>query len=325
MSSPPIAFNLGPLPWSDDTLIAAVWKDFQEARRFVDEHPGRSFADRAVSLQSVRRIFEGAAHTFQEELVRFHAEAHGGHLFRRNRRADLERYEHRFQELLYVFASSAMTLVDQARALSQKASLPEYEERVKTAFELNPRHRFIQELRVDLIHVTLHRPSWQLTSGRNEESTSKFVVRPSQLGRSKKYTAPAKQFVLDHPEGIDLGDLISIYSKDVVAFQDWLQEATNEAVGPQIRDYRRCVNRINAVSSRSFWDIILQQVVLAGKRDPYQYLDQHLTPEELAEVNSLPHRSKEQIDRIVRIVDEFGACDAELQEIIYRAFAASDA
>jgi hypothetical protein len=115
------------------------------------------------------------------------------------------------------------------------------------------------------------------------------------------------------------------YAAEVRDFHDWLHRATEEAAGPLVADYVRCTRRIKSVSARSLWNIILQQVVIAGKRDPYQYLDQYLTQVELDEVNSLPHRSKEQVDLIIRMVDEYDSCDDELRRIIYLAFGTSDA
>lgn len=316
-------YNLGPLPWSDDNLIAAVRKSPSQVQEWVDEHPGRVFVARLESLKAVLGIFEGSAEQFSECLVRFHADAHKGHVFRRNRRSDLEAYEQQFQKLLYVFASSAMTLVDQARALSQKVTLPEYEAHVRESFATNPRHRFIQELRVDVIHVTLHRPGWQLTSGWGKEATSKFMLWPKQLTRLSEYNAQARQFVAEHPKGIDLGRLIVDYSAHVREFHKWLRQTAEGVVGEMMADYQRCARRIMAVSSRSFWNLIFQQVVVAGKRDPYTYLDQYLTEGELAEVNDLPHRSRRQVDRIIELVDEHEACDDELRQIIYKAFCAS--
>lgn len=317
-------YSLGPLPWSDEHLVDAVWKNFSKAQEWVDEHPGRVFVSRLESLKAVRRIFEGSVNQFIECLASFHAEAHSGSLFRRNRQSDLEAYEHRFQELLYVFASSAMTLVDQSRTLSQKVMLPGYNERVNITFANNARHRFIQELRVDVIHVTLHRPGWELTSGRNEEAKSKFMLRPKQLTRLHEYNAQARQYVDEHPEGIDLGQLIVDYSSGVSEFHEWLQQTTEEVAGHMIADYQRCTKRIKAVSSRSFWNIISQQFLIAGQRDPYSYLNRYLTEDELKEVYAIPQRSRRQVDRIIEFVDEYEACDVELRQIIYKAFGVFD-
>lgn len=317
-------YGLGPLPWSDETLDAAFWRDFRTAQKLVGEHPGCDLDERATSLKSVLRIFNKAAETFFENLERFHAEAHGGHLFRRNRQADLKEFEAGFQESLYVFASSAMTLVDQSRALSRKVELPGYAERVEAAFAANPRHKFIQELRNDLIHVTLHKPRWQITTDREHESTSRFMLWPDQLSRSDRYHSLARSYVREHPKGIDLGELVKSYGKDVNDFQSWLQESLNSVAGEQIADYRRCAKRLKAASSRSWWNIIFKQVVLPAKRDPYQYLDQYLTPDELDEVNKLPFKSKSQVDRIILFVDEYDACDSDLRTVVYEAFGVND-
>ncbi|HET7832693.1 MAG TPA: hypothetical protein VFK88_06990, partial [Gallionella sp.] len=93
-------------------------------------------------------------------------------------------------------------------------------------------------------------------------------------------------------------------------------------IGHMMDDYLRCRKRIKAVSSRSFWNLIFQQVVIAGRRNPYTYLDRYLTEEELNEVNALPYGSGRQIDRIIELVDEYEACDDELRQIIYKAFGA---
>lgn len=318
-------YSLGPLPWSDEVLVAAAWKDFCQAQDWVDEHPGCDFNERLNSLQAVLRIFNRAADSISAELARFHVEANGGHLFRRNRKTELDAFEERFRELLYVFASSAMTLVDQSRVLGKKAEVPGYDNHVADTFSLDPQHRFIQELRVDVIHVALHRPGWRLTSGSGEERTSKFMLWPKQLKRADKYNAQARQYLQEHSDGIDFGHLVAEYTRRVQEFHAWLHKAVELAVGPTIADYRRCAGRIKAVSSRSFWNIILKQVLISGKRDPYSYLDQFLTQNEHEEVMSLPLRTRQQVDRIIDLVDEYGACDEELRKTVYEAFGIRDA
>lgn len=318
-------YSLGPLPWSDEVLVTAAWSNSGHVQDWVDEHPGCDLDQRLDSLQAVLGIFNRASETFAAELERFHLEVRGGHLFRRNRKTDLNAFEERFRELLYVFASSAMTLVDQSRALSKKVDVPGYDDRIIKTFSLNPQHRFIQELRVDLIHVTLHRPGWKLSFGAEEERTSKFVLWPKQLTRASESNAQARQFLQDHSDGIDLGRLTTDYTRQVQEFHSWLRAAVVSVAGPIIADYQRCTRRIKAVSSRSLWNIVFKQILIAGKRDPYSYLDQYLTESELVEVMSLPLRSRKQIDRIIELVDEYGACDKDLRMTVYEAFGTSDA
>lgn len=176
-----------------------------------------------------------------------------------------------------------------------------------------------------MIHLTLHRPGWQITSSREEGSVSRFMLWPSQLSRANDYNVEARQFLLTHPDGIDLGKLVSEYSQEVHAFHKWLEGAVDAQAGQLIADYRRCARKVRSVGARAWWNIILQQVVIAGKKDPYAYLDQYLTAEELADVFALPMRSRQQIDRIIEIVDDNCACDDALRKIVYQAFGASDA
>jgi hypothetical protein len=60
--------------------------------------------------------------------------------------------------------------------------------------------------------------------------------------------------------------------------------------------------------------------MVTPETDLYGHLQRYLTPEELQEINTLPHSSKEQVDRIIEMVDEYGACDNELRKLVYKAF-----
>jgi len=44
------------------------------------------------------------------------------------------------------------------------------------------------------------------------------------------------------------------------------------------------------------------------------------SPEELVEINALPLRSKEQIDKMIVLYDKYGACDDLMRKKIYTAF-----
>jgi hypothetical protein len=313
-------YQLGPLPWSDEVLEKAHRNSFTEAFENIKAHPGYDLHERNSALKSVLRLFCRTADSFFLTLERFHAEVHERRLFDRNRRDDLRAFEEKFQEILYLFASAAMTLVDQSRAMSTKIELPGYAERVSSTFANNPRHRFIQELRNDLIHVTLHQPGWHLTTERDRTRTTKFMLYPHQLRRSDEWHQLAREYLLQHPKGVDLGTLIQEYRLEVAEFQEWLRNAVSAVAGEAIDDYLRCYRFLKAVGSRFWWRLLLSQIVIEAGRDPYRYLDRYLTQAEIDEIRDLPHKSKEQVDRIVEFVDEYGACDEELRCLVYKAF-----
>ena len=54
--------------------------------------------------------------------------------------------------------------------------------------------------------------------------------------------------------------------------------------------------------------------------NPYEYLPQFLTAEQIDEVERLPKMSPQQVDKIIEFVDEDEACDDEIRQLAYELF-----
>lgn len=319
MSTATTAYTLGPLPWSKETLTDAYWKNFLVTQRAIKEHPGRELDDRSRSLSSTLRMFNNAAASFFHHAERFHEQAMHGIIFRRNRRDECRRLEEELQDAVYIFASSAMTLVDQSRALNTLITIPGYAERITTDFKTNSIHRLIQELRVDVVHITLHEPNGHMSTKEDGTWVTKFLLEPDQLTRADKYNKEAKSYLQKNPDGIDLGALFAEYQKLVNEFQEWLQKTIWKLSGAAISAYLECDRYVKVLGLHPSWNIILSHFV-SGSRTPYNFLDRFLTPQEMEEVLALPHQSRAQVDRIIQIIDEHGACDDDLRRKTYQAF-----
>jgi hypothetical protein len=305
-------------------LIESHFANSEAVRLALDEHPGRDILDRLQSIESCLRLFLKSEATIQLQIQKFHVEAHTQQLLGRQRKAECKAIEDSIQENLYIFCACAMTLVDQARALSEKIEIPNYTEKVAT-FASDARHRFIQELRVDMVHVTIHDPSWQITTGRSNERGTKFLIRPKNLRRLKKYHSLAKEFVAAYPNGVDLGETVAQYRSDVLAFHDWLRQSVEAEAEADLTDLNRCWKIIRGHTARAFWRIIFQQVIIDAKKDAYAYLHKELTPAEIEQVMSMPHRTKRQVDQIINLADDDGICDDSLRNLAYQAFGVTDA
>lgn len=316
-------YKLGPLPWSDETLARAYFQSFVAAYEAIREHPGYTLHKRVESLSAALRLFNKWCARFIEDIGRFHVEFREGGIMHRTRNGDLQQLEESFQESLYVIASTAMTLVDQSRGIEKHVVLAGYEEK-KDAFVKCPAHRFIQELRNDVVHVSLHQPNWQISVRADGISETEMVLYPHQLQRADGWHSLAKQYLQERPEGVHIGALISEYQEKVTSLHKWLHQAITEAKGDVISEYLLCDRRLKAIGSHATWRMLLTQVVIQNKKDPFDYLDRYLTPEELLEVNNLPARSQQQVDRIIELIDEYGACNQELRELTYQAFAVGD-
>lgn len=316
----PAPMELGPPPWSDELLECATLTNHQGMQKALHEHPGREIEGRLISLSSTLRLFNKTSEAILAQIEHYHNEVHFRNLYHRGRKLDQERLQEQLQESLYVYASCAMTLVDQACALSRTIEVPGYRERVAAGFAESPRHRFVQELRVDMTHVTLHRPRWEFRAGAPEERATRLLISPEQLERRGDYHTAARQFLAENEKGIDIGALVAAYSTEVNELHAWFTGEVKRIAAGQLNEYRRARCISNAVGTRAFWKLILSQMVIAQKRDPYAYLGQFLTAAEIEQISTLPHRSEQQVDAIIEIADEEGACNAELRSLLYQAF-----
>lgn len=148
----PQLIHLGAPPWNEDTLARALFANREAVDKALDDHPGRELNDRLESLASVRRLFNKTAVSIQDCITLFDVQSREGSLLQRSRKDDLKAIEEQLQEALYIFAAASMTLVDQSRTLTVKIKIPGYAERVASTFSNSPKHRFVQELRVDMVH-----------------------------------------------------------------------------------------------------------------------------------------------------------------------------
>jgi hypothetical protein len=67
------------------------------------------------------------------------------------------------------------------------------------------------------------------------------------------------------------------------------------------------------------WRLILRGGIDSGA-NPYEHLEKYLEREALDEIERLPHRSAMQVNRIIELIDEHGACNDELRELAYCLF-----
>lgn len=313
-------YTMGPLPWALDQLARSYFRDFQATRSAIREHPGYSFHDGMSSLRATFHFFEGVVIGLRSTLEDFRKEASSGGLFQRRGRRRLEDLEQEVQKGMFMVAQTGMALVDHTRRLARKIAIPGYDERVRDEFAENAVHRFIQDLRNHLAHVCLTTPRWQVSTSFSGEWNAEFLLMPNDLTSSEDWHALSRQFLANHPGGINLQTLCGEYANRVSRFHEWFVASVDATVGDAITDYLRYERYLKAVGSRSWWNIILKQIVIPGHLDPYQYLDRYLTPAELIEIQSLKARSRQQVDRIIELVDEHGACDEDLRRTAYQVF-----
>ncbi|MCW5641530.1 MAG: hypothetical protein KIT63_05485 [Rhodoferax sp.] len=310
----------GPPPWPREKIEHVALWNRQHALDKLHEHPARKVKERQESIKSMLRLLNKTAETFTANINTYHDDAHNHGLYTRPRDGNRRILVDEIREGLYIFTCCAITLADQTRPLSELVQVPGYEEKKDEAFATNPRHRFLQELRNDVVHVKLHDLGWELFVGRNNVRQTTCKLLPDRLTRSHKYNPEAKKFLADNPNGIDLGVLVTEYREQVNQFHCWMEAAMPNETRQQIQDHDQIDRAITRVATRKWWELVLSQMVINANRDPYAYLDRYLTPDEHRTVLQLPHKSSAQVDKIIELVDEDGACNVELRSLAYKAF-----
>jgi hypothetical protein len=318
------SFTLGPLPWSLGALEKSYFQSFTATWNYIQEHPGYRLYEDVKSLRITFRIFTQSVEDFLSALYDFHHQAHFGGLFQRRNRSRFDEVILKVRKSVFTASQSAMSLVAHTRKLNKNVQINGYNVRVDSEFANNSKHHFIQDLRNCLSHITMIEPHWQLSHSMEKGRETKFVLKQDELLRNKNWNSLSLAYIKQNSKGINLKDLFLEYNKKVSGFHEWYINQFYKANETEIQDYLRCERHIKAISSKSNWNLILKQIVIDAGRDPYDYLIRYLTEDELERVYSLPMRSKAQVDLIIEIIDEYGACDADLRQLAYKAFRVTD-
>jgi hypothetical protein len=210
-----------------------------------------------------------------------------------------------------------MAIVDHSREFVKKYPIDGYEEQVAAYFQKDERHRFIHSLRVGITHLGVTKANWEISESK-EGRTVTFLLRRDDLLRWDNWNSQAKAFILAQKKGVDVEGLFAAYSRHVEKFHNWFRVSLFAKYGSELAEYLHYLRVVNAVESECNWNLLLKQILPQQKLDPYMYLGQYLTAEQLEDVLSLPFRSKEQVDRIIELVDAYRVCTDAMREDAYK-------
>jgi hypothetical protein len=152
---------------------------------------------------------------------------------------------------------------------------------------------------------------------------ARFLISKKDLSRFGDWTPLARQYLNSLGDSLDLEAFLREYREKVRTFQTWFVVQLRHHSPETLANYLETRRTLNAIGAKTWWNILLTQIVIQAGRDAYDYLDRFLDPAELERVYALPFRSKEQVNLIITLVDEYGACDETLRETAYRAFKVS--
>lgn len=290
----------------------------------IRHHPGHAIEEGLSSLKSILDVFNRSWRDLSnafDEFSTFASQPDALHISKRAKKHDIQ-FEVRKE--MFTICHAAKALVDAARSLTAGLSPPGYRERINREFAENGQHRFISQLRDNLSHSWFAPADWSIKTtwidnGKTKVQTTAFTLSSKKMLYDGDFTGIARDYILSSGAKINIRDLFGSYVEKVRAFYEWFFPAFDGNLPPYVIEYREVQKARKAQLSRVSWGLILNTVV-ESNIDPYDYLEGNMTSADLQEVFKLQHRSKEQVDKIISVIDENDACDDDLRKKIYKLF-----
>jgi len=252
-------------------------------------------------------------------LDEFDAFSRTDEFYHRSGRASHDIIEAKIRKELYCFSSLAHSLQDHCRRVKSEWLPAEFSVQLENYFGTDGLHDFVCGLRTAMHHRSMAEADWSLR-GSGPEMTSHYVLhRKELLTIERAWNERALRSIETMVDEIDVKVPSTEYRQRVANFYCWFFERVQQDMPPLVSDYRRCWNEHEIRSSRMNWSALLH-IILEQKVDPYKHLPKYLTPPELDQAMSFVMRSREQVDFIISVVDERGACTDEIRAGVYRLF-----
>jgi hypothetical protein len=311
---------LGNPPWNECLLERLYFQDFKKTREYIQRHPGYPIHAELEAIRLSLDVFLNAVSDLISSINRFKAESNQPGFWYPSRRHSSEELQIAIQRGIASSAMCAMTLVDHSRRFAKHHPIPEYSQQVEKYFRNSQEHIFVQNFRNRVAHFALSRANWMSTASREEGRKTFFLLNCDDLLKYNDWQALSKIYIAEHPDGIDVEQLFQDYSAKVTEFHNWMRSAIFDEYGERISGYMHYSRLLTRVEARSHWQIILQQFIIPQRRDPYIYLEKYLDRRELEAVFALPYRSVAQVDCIINLIDEYGACTDDIRQLVYQSF-----
>ena len=212
----------------------------RELDQSLSEHPGRAALDELNALDSSVRIFLENFRRFGRHLIDYQGDPSNAMIvIDMARRSDLERLFEETYRLLHNFLAAAFTLKEHTRTVRRRV-VPGfregYEREASRRFAADGAFLMCQGLRNYSTHwqpITLH----YTAQGLPPTSTT-VVMRRQDLLSWKNWPGPAKAWLRQGNDDIELLAISTEYYRKVLSFHSWFSDAVERTRQADIAEYR---------------------------------------------------------------------------------------
>jgi len=114
-------------------------------------------------------------------------------------------------------------------------------------------------------------------------------------------------------------DLIDEHFKLASRFKDIVLFRTGIHSDKGFRDYYKIIQARQVIAKRVWLGVVLQ-TALSTNLNPYEYLREWFTDDELKNIYSFGDHTKEQLEYMISLRDPFGFCDFDTRNGLYKLF-----
>lgn len=304
-------------PWTYNDIAKCLFSDFQTIDKEINNTEGGRLWCELESLHECLFIFSSCTNDLLDIISSF---GHGTNKIRVWNSLNNEKqkeYSINVKKHLFCSATSAFALVDHARKFKKRYPVDGYESQLKSIFGNDGIHDFIQGLRNFSSHFQIAETNWEITN-KNDAENITFLLNQSDLLTWDGWNSSAKSFISTNHEKIDIYYIFSEYVKKTELFYSWHKAAVISKYNIPITQHLTHIKWLNQIKSKTAWNMIINHV--PKNKDAYTYIDRYLSKEQMEDVLSYPYKSKEQVDRLIQLIDVHEICDASMKEKLYSIF-----
>lgn len=303
-------------PWSDEAIRKSYFSDFQETQKEIESTEGGILWSELESLHSCLYVFTSCTNDLLDVISDFAHASTKNNFWSRVNEPQQEEFTNRVRKNIFCSAAAAMALVDHARRFSDKYVVESYKEKIIEHFGSSRIHDFIQGLRNYIIHVKIVEANWQISHEfKQKQREVKFLIKTDRLLEYKKWSSKSKNYIRENTPEIDVYNVFLTYLDNAEKFYQWHKAEVIFQFSDTLNKYFKYKKSLNKIKEKCAWNLIFQGI--KNVEDPYVYLSQYLTNSQIEELLSYKYKSKEQIDRLIELIDINGACDDSLREKAY--------
>ena len=301
-------------------LIKLGFSSNEFFEKILARHPAAKLRSNVINVEQAFDILSQSRLSFVEIVGAFHSKIQHGLLSDTR-----EKVLSGATREIYTYSCAASSLVQAYRHLISGDSDMEkkYEQLKANLLADAGLISFFSDLRTsnNHLHILTANPHYSIKSDfktGQREVTSGLRFSRTTVVNSSVWKKTSQEFIASR-ENLDVVELLEQHYAVAEKFNRAVLSRLGVQGNKAYRDLLRISLARKSIGMQTSLGIILQ-VAIPKKLNPYEYLAQRFTKDELDNIYCFPDHSKEQVDYIISLRDPLGLCSKSMRKDLYTIF-----